>query len=61
MQIVLNFPGVAIEPYTQVLGPPELGCLEAMIVNAILAALDRMVEDADGAPGASQRHEIALA
>ena len=46
---VLNFPGEAIAPYTHVLPLPELGVLEAVTVNAVLAAFDRMVEDADEA------------
>jgi hypothetical protein len=48
MQFTINIPDDVIDGYRHVLPPPEMGILEAIMVDAVMAALDRMLSAQEG-------------
>jgi hypothetical protein len=42
VQLTIHIPDEVLAEYRHVLPPPELGLLEAVAIDAILAALERM-------------------
>jgi hypothetical protein len=52
MQLTINIPDEVLAEYRNVLPPPEMGILEAVAVDAILAALSRFAATEQGEPDA---------
>jgi len=44
LQLTIHIPDEVIEPYRDVLPPPEMGLLEAIMVEVVLSALQRMAD-----------------
>lgn len=45
MQLTLHIPDDVLDEFQAVMPPPQLGLLEAVAIDAILAALERMKEE----------------
>jgi hypothetical protein len=54
MQLTIHIPDNVLAEYRHVLPPPETGILEAVAVDAILAALSRFAATAQGEPHAQR-------
>ena len=52
MKLVVNIPDEFIDPVRDRLPPPEVGLLEAIALDAILALLTRMAAKKPGDPNA---------
>ncbi|WP_165356247.1 hypothetical protein [Sphingosinicella sp. BN140058] len=47
MDLTIHIPDEVLEDYRHVLPPPGMGVLEAIAVDAVLAALQRMVDSSE--------------